>query len=212
MLLLVKIRNCSRVLVEGFPPGVVGIPTMHIPIKITLPNTATRWTPTVDVFPCIGANSGTPEKLQGVNLEFKLFVGPLDRHGYSESCLYVAFSRVSKLENLVLTEPLTMEYIRKFTPPMAVLMQMKSLLERVNVPPYGTEEDKAAYQEWLRQEKEYLNQAFAIHYAKKGTTGKLPEQEEEEEEEEDASLSDEEHYLNSVSESDDDDESIPLDF
>ena len=155
--------------------GVVGIPPMHIPIKITLPNTATRWTPTVDVFPFIGANALTPEKLQGVTLDFKLFMGPLDRHGFSESCLYVAYSRVRRLEDLVLSTPLTMEYLRKFTPPMAVLMEMKGLLERVDVPPYGTEADKASYQQWLKQEKIYLNQAFAIHYAKGSTKALIPD-------------------------------------
>ena len=70
-------------------------------------------------------------------------MGPLYRHGFSESCLYVAYSHVRHLEDLVLSTPLTMEYLRKFTPPMAVLMEMKGLLERVDVPPYGTEADKS---------------------------------------------------------------------
>jgi hypothetical protein len=78
-MLLIKIRGCSRQLVDGYPPGVIGLMPYKGSVEIQTPmiyksknptpesksNTRKTWNPTLKQFPVIGALSLTPEKLQG---------------------------------------------------------------------------------------------------------------------------------------------------
>ena len=84
----------------------------------------------------------TPEKLQGVTLFNKLYIGELDRPLFSPACFYVALSRVLRMLNLVLSHKLTMEYVNKFRPPLFILLKMKEILGELDFPPYGSTEDR----------------------------------------------------------------------
>ena len=64
-LLLLKIRDCKRVLVSGYPAGVVGIPSLSHTVKIKLPHANTKKNMRISQFWMIPANAMTPEKLQG---------------------------------------------------------------------------------------------------------------------------------------------------
>jgi hypothetical protein len=144
MLLLIKVRNCEKILVEGYPPGVIGLPAIHDSVQISLPWKPfdSPWSPTLDQFGIIGCLGMTPEKLQGVTLFNKLYIGELDRPLFSPACFYVALSRVLRMLNLVLSHKLTMEYVNKFRPPLFILLKMKEILGELDFPPYGSTEDR----------------------------------------------------------------------
>ena len=160
--LIVKIRGCTRNLVQGYPSGVVLIPPVHGPIKVTLPHNKTLWNPTVTQFPFICANALTPEKLQGTTLDYNIYISPLDRYGFSEASLYVAMSRVRKRERLVFTEPITRDYVNKFRPPVRVLKEMKSMLEKSNRPPYMNIQQSLNYTTWMDQEIAYCDESLLL--------------------------------------------------
>ena len=161
--MIVKIRGCNRVLVEGYPIGVCLIPPLHAPIEIILPHNGTSIYPTVDQFPFICANAMTPEKLQGITLFLNMYFGEIIRKGVSEASCYVAFSRVLEAKYLVFIEHITRELINKFNPPISVLMEMKNILENLNHPPYMTSEQSITYFSWLKQENEYCREACQLH-------------------------------------------------
>jgi len=64
-LILLKIRNCKRELVKGYPPGVVGIPSTSTTVNVRLPHTRKVKRMKITQFAMIPANAMTPEKLQG---------------------------------------------------------------------------------------------------------------------------------------------------
>ena len=166
-LLLIHIRGCYKVLVEGYPPGVIGLPPYHDGVKIKLPQQpggSNSWEPTLKQFPVIGCLSMTPEKLQGVTLFSKLYVGILNRPGYKPACLHVALSRVLSMDKIVLSEPLTMEYVNKFHPTILVLLKMQELLMAIDMPPYATPSQLAELQEWLEEERELCRKSIRRYY------------------------------------------------
>jgi len=167
LLLLIQIRGCTRVLVEGYPPGVIGLPVYHDAVEIKLPKRpidSKPWKPTLKQFPVIGCLSMTPEKLQGVTLLNKLYIGALNRNGYKPACFYVALSRVLSMDQLVLSEPLTMEYVNKFHPPILVLLKMQEVLMNVDMPPYATPVQLAELEEWLEEERALCKASIAKYY------------------------------------------------
>jgi hypothetical protein len=171
LLLLIRIRGCSRALVEGYPPGVIGLPVFYDGVEIQLPWKPRKypWKPTLKQFPVIGCLSMTPEKLQGVTLFSILFIGLLNRHGYKAACFYVALSRVLSMDKLVLSEPLTMEYVNKFHPPILVLLKMQEILNSIDLPPYATGSQLAELEEWLEDERALCKASIAKHFELKGT-------------------------------------------
>jgi len=64
-LILLKIRNCNRELVQGYPVGVVGIPATTQTVQVRLPYTKKTVPMKITQFPIIAAHAMTPEKLQG---------------------------------------------------------------------------------------------------------------------------------------------------
>ena len=95
----------------------------------------------------------TPEKLQGVTLYKRMYIGALDRLLFQAACLYVAFSRVLTMDSIVLSELLTMEYVNKFHPPIIVLLKMRELLDLLDFPPYASPEQRREMDEWVEAEK-----------------------------------------------------------
>jgi hypothetical protein len=72
--ILFKVRGCKRVLVQGYPEGVVAIPLSSFAAKFTLPSAKRETSMSVSTFPIIPAYAMTPEKLQGITLENELYV------------------------------------------------------------------------------------------------------------------------------------------
>jgi len=107
----------------------------------------------------------TPEKLQGVTLFHKLFIGPLDRPLYKAACFYVTYSRVLEMLRLVLSEPLTMDYVNKFHPPIVVLLKMKELLDMSDFPPYATPiEQRRDMEASVQEEKDLCKASILKHF------------------------------------------------
>ena len=116
---------------------------------------------TVWTFPLIPAYALTPEKLQGVTLDHELYVSILDNR--SPQILYVVFSRVRALVNLILTERLTMEYVQKFLPPKELIVLMKSLIDKIEVPEYMPAEERKKFADWQEMQRVYADAALSIH-------------------------------------------------
>jgi hypothetical protein len=108
----------------------------------------------------------TPEKLQGVTLEFELFISILKN--WSPQVLYVAFSRVRDLNKLILTEDLTMEYIRNFLPPKAIIDVTKTMLGKIDVPKYIPIDERVKFEIWLEQQIAYSNEASQLRTTLRG--------------------------------------------
>jgi hypothetical protein len=162
--LLFKVRGCKRLLVQGYPVGVVAIPLSRYQAKFKLPNAKAISTMTVWTFPLIPAYALTPEKLQGVTLDHELYVSILDNR--SPQILYVVFSRVRALVNLILTERLTMEYVQKFLPPKELIVLMKSLIDKIEVPVYMPAEERKKFADWQEMQRVYADAALSIHDSK----------------------------------------------
>ena len=165
--ILFKVRGCKRQLVNGYPIGVVAIPLATYQATFTLPNATAQTTMAITTFPIIPAYAMTPEKLQGVTLENELFISLLDNR--SPQILYVVFSRVRSLDKLILTEPMSLGYVRKFLPPEDLVNIMKGLLDRIEVPCYMPESEIQKFEEWLSIQRSYANQALALHRNKKSS-------------------------------------------
>jgi hypothetical protein len=165
--ILFKVRGCKRQLVNGYPIGVVAIPLATYQATFTLPNATAQTTMAITTFPIIPAYAMTPEKLQGVTLENELFISVLDNR--SPQILYVVFSRVRSLDKLILTEPMSLGYVRKFLPPEDLVNIMKGLLDRIEVPCYMPESEIQKFEEWLSIQRSYANQALALHRNKKSS-------------------------------------------
>ena len=159
--LLFKVRGCKRQLVNDYPVGVVAIPLGRYQAKFKLPNAKAVTSMTVWTFPVIPAYAMTPEKLQGVTLDNELYVSVLDNR--SPQILYVVFSRVRKLIYLILTERLTLEYVRKFLPPKEIILVMKSLIEKIVLPSYAPAEQRQQFAEWQSKQRLYAQAALDLH-------------------------------------------------
>jgi hypothetical protein len=159
--LLFKLRDCKEVLVHGYPPGVVAIPIGTYECEVKLPNAKQNSTLTVQQFPVIPAYAMTPEKLQGVTLYHDLYVSELSNR--QAQILYVVLSRILMLSWLILTQPLTMDYVRKFVPAKIVLDEVHRLMDMVQMPTYAPKEQIKKFYKWRAQENKYYGQAMAIH-------------------------------------------------
>ena len=159
--LLFKLRDCNEVLVQGYPPGVVAIPNGAYDCEVKLPNAKQKSTIRVHQFPVIPAYAMTPEKLQGVTLRHDLFVSELDNR--QAQILYVVLSRILMLAWLILTQPLTMEYIRRFVPTKVVLEEVHRLMAMVHMPSYAPKEQMKTFFTWRARENRYYEQAMGIH-------------------------------------------------
>ena len=146
---------------KRLPPaaGVIAIPLKPYTCKVSLNHGVTSVT--VHQFPVIPAYGMTPEKLQGVTLLHDLYVSELDNR--QAQILYVVLSRVLALAWLIFTQPLTMEYIRKFVPSVQVLETVRDLMDRVFIPSYMTVEQARVFDRWLRTQQRYCAQALRIH-------------------------------------------------
>jgi hypothetical protein len=58
---------------------------------------------------------------------------------------------------------LTMEYIRKFLPPITLLKLMKSMLANVHVPAYISPTERAKYDTWISSQNQYADDAISLH-------------------------------------------------
>jgi hypothetical protein len=159
--LLYKVRGCKRQLVKGYPVGVVAIPLGRYQAKFKLPNAKALTTMTVWTYPLIPAYAMTPEKLQGVTLDNELYVSTLDNR--SPQILYVVFSRVRALINLILTERLTLEYVQKFLPPKEIILIMKDLISRIEIPAYMPADERQQFATWQAWQQVYADAALQIH-------------------------------------------------
>jgi hypothetical protein len=159
--LLFKLRDCNEVLVQGYPPGVVAIPNGTYDCEVKLPSAKQKSTIRVHQFPVIPAYAMTPEKLQGVTLRHDLYVSELDNR--QAQILYVVLSRILMLQWLVLTQPLTMEYMRRFVPTKIVLEEVHRLMAMVHMPSYAPKEQRKKFFAWRARENRYYEQAMGIH-------------------------------------------------
>ena len=159
--ILFKVRGCTRQLVDGYPIGVVAIPLATYQTKFTLPNAKAMTTMAITTFPIIPAYAMTPEKLQGVTLDNELFISVLSNR--SPQILYVVFSRARSLNKILLTQRLSLEYVRKFVPPEDIVNIMKDLLDRIDIPCYIPESELQKLDDWLYMQHSYAQQALALH-------------------------------------------------
>jgi hypothetical protein len=162
--LLMKVRNCNRVLVEGFPEGVFQLPIMTNDVKFKLPGTKTVISFKIKQFPLIANYAMTPEKSQGSTVDGEVTIGKLNCE--KSQALYVAFSRVRALKQIILTEKLTLQYVRKFLPSKALLNELKRQVMAIDVPDYIPHTEQAKFFYWKENELQYYNEAIAFHEEK----------------------------------------------
>jgi hypothetical protein len=152
-LLLIKVRGSTKQLVNGFPPGVIGIPPLHAVVKISKIANLQQATLTVDQFAVVPAFACTTEKLQGQTCRDGIIVTRLERSkGVPPQTLYVALSRSVSLRGLTLTEPITPEYLQRFKPAENVVNEMQRLIALVKLPPYATPSQIAQFQVWTSKQ------------------------------------------------------------
>ena len=159
-LIWVKIRGCNRVLVNGCPSGVVGLPPSTLSVSIKMPNSNATWSPTLTQFCCIPALACTPEKLQGVTLEHSITIGKLDRHPFKTQTLYVSFSRVRAKTAIRLPWRLTMAYVRLFRPPKIFILEMIRLIALVELPIYADDAVTQSFTDWKLTQNEFAAKAL----------------------------------------------------
>ena len=160
--ILLKVRDCERILVRGYPPGVVAVPLASYKIEqLQMPGASKQMTMTVSTFPIIPAYALTPEKVQGITLDYDLYVPRLPTR--APQILYVVATRVRELIKLILTDSLTMEYVRSFLPPLHVINVTNSLIENIKVPSYITPTEMDRFQGWLHKQETYSNLAISYH-------------------------------------------------
>ena len=152
-MIYLQLRRCDRVLVAGFPPGVIGIPKHKYAVKITGANPrnhSATWTVTVTTFNMVPAFALTPEKLQGQTLSDGVAITELKRgtKKVPPQALYVAFSRIKRLQDLALVTLLTPEYLRKFHPDKHTVQEMRRLQSKVQCPPYAPQREVKMFETW----------------------------------------------------------------
>ncbi|GMF63012.1 unnamed protein product [Phytophthora fragariaefolia] len=78
-LMLITIHGCDRVLVDGFPKGVIGLPPLKVHLRLSrIPNLA-QASATVEQFAIVPAFACTTEKVQGQTCHDGIIATPLDR-------------------------------------------------------------------------------------------------------------------------------------
>jgi ATP-dependent DNA helicase PIF1 len=100
------------VIQDGQPPGVYKLTPSRHDIKPTLGGKTVSLKLTT--YPLVPSYALTVEKIQGATLD-GIVLGTLhhsSRKSFPSALLYVALSRVRRLQGLFLTEPLTFEDIR----------------------------------------------------------------------------------------------------
>ncbi|KAI9332978.1 hypothetical protein BDR26DRAFT_993338, partial [Obelidium mucronatum] len=172
LLLYLKIRGCSNVLVDGFPPGILGIPPWKGPIMTNIgghgslvkyPKKENRlWQPVCIQFPIILSYACTPEKMQGVTLKNHLIVTPLSRKGMKPQTLYVTLSRVKTLIALYLTERVTRQYLTKFRPLKHFVRKTLDLIQKIELPSYTPAHIMNSFDEWRSTQIRYAHQALHL--------------------------------------------------
>ena len=95
-MIYIRVINCNRVLVEGYPSGIFGIPAKRYRLKLSLPNpegVSKTWSPSDTGFNIITAYAITPEKVHGETIGDGIVITPLERGGHliPPASLYVAF-------------------------------------------------------------------------------------------------------------------------
>lgn len=149
-LLLIKLDDCRRILVKDFPEGVIGLPPLHISVRLNRIPNLSQASVTVRQFAVVAAFSCTTEKLQGKTCSDGVVVTPLDRRsmGSPWQTLYVALSRAISLVGLTLTEPITRSYLDKFKPTESIIREMQRLIDKVVLPPYTLALYIQEFMEW----------------------------------------------------------------
>jgi len=119
--------NSDKVMDERCPPGIV--PVRPITERVNFKKATSRnFSLYATQFPLIAGFALTCEKVQGLTMD-KIILTNL--RGYRRACprssLYVALSRVRKLSDLYLTEPLTMEDLHYFRPTQSLIHELERL-------------------------------------------------------------------------------------
>lgn len=148
-LLLIKINNCDKPLIEGLPDGVIGLPPVSAQVKLTKLGNLGQSSVKLEQFAVVPAFACTTEKLQGQTCHDGIVVTPLDRRkAVPRQTLYVALSRSISLNSVTLTAPITREYLAKFKPTEATANEMSRLIQLVVLPPYISESEKNRFNQW----------------------------------------------------------------
>lgn len=143
--ILIKIHNSSKTLVKGFSSGVIGLPPLSARVKLKqIPNLC-QSSIIVRQFAVVPAFACTTEKLQGQTCEHGVVATPLDRRkGVPHQTLYIALSRSVCLANVQLTEVITRDYLKKFTPTKTTVDE----IQQMQMPPYISERQTRELNEW----------------------------------------------------------------
>ena len=64
---------------------------------------------------------------------------------------------------LIFTQPLTMEYVRKFVPSKHMLELVYKLMQRIEIPNYIKETQLIELKVWHNKQNSYYHQALQIH-------------------------------------------------
>ena len=100
--------------------------------------------------------------LLGVTLEHYLFVQDLLRYGYNPQSLYVILSRLKALKWLVLTFQLSLDYMKRFVPPLKVNYIVRGLLARISIPANAPATEITNFNKWHTTQMEYSYEAEAL--------------------------------------------------
>ncbi|KAG6949756.1 hypothetical protein JG688_00014493 [Phytophthora aleatoria] len=119
-LILVRVHDCQDTLVNGFPPGVIGIPALNAQVKLKHVKYVSRSSITVQLFAIVpGTTFSCKTCKDGIT------VTTLERLGVRTQSEYVALLRTIALNKLTLTEEITPEYIANFKPPHETITECK---------------------------------------------------------------------------------------
>ena len=157
-MIYIKVQGNENILVDGFPPGIIGIPATKYAVQIDLPNPngrAKSFSMTVWAFNMVCAYAVTPEKVQGQTIPDGVIITHLERpsFGMPKASLYVAFSRIEQLNKLLLVTELTREYVDRFTPNEETVNEMSRLQKMVSFPEYATAFQREEFSLWLEAEE-----------------------------------------------------------
>lgn len=110
-------EHAGRVFAPELPPGFVPIrPWKDNSVDVQMPDRQFRIR--IQQVPLVPAFSLTTEKCQGLTVH-RMVLAPLRHHTRrcpQKSSFYVAVTRVTAMSELYLTQPLTLQYLRYFTP------------------------------------------------------------------------------------------------
>lgn len=156
-ILLVRLRNCTKTLVNGFSPGVIGIPPIRTSVKLNRIPNLSQASITVQQFALVPAFACTTEKLQGQTCKDGVILPPLERQsGMPSQTLYVALSRATDLRSVTLTKPITREYLARFSPSKTIIDETQRLIQLVRFPPYISNQQRQEFQVWRNHQQSHL--------------------------------------------------------